>query len=668
MAKKLKGIKLVTSNSVSGYSLETLQFVRTAGNDSATTEGYLLLDGKKYGDVSKVREEIKDLNKGLWSGVTVEGEANHISTTTVSSETGVKIVISALTMPITEQGADNSNKLVEVGDVVALSGNVYNYVNTVSGNIESYINTVSGNVTNNLYNLSGSVTGLSAAVQTIEETVAANKVKAGSGITVSEDKDGEKVTGTTVAVKLKEGEKALVLNGDGLGTSLGLKYDPTNKKIILCGATGEIESIDATAFIKDGMLYDAKVGKASTAESATMKITENGKKLTVTFNKNISTGETESTTHEFSAATENTFTEGHGYIAFAFKTENPSSGNSVEYTFELIDADSFVDTYTSASGTYLSVDNYKIGVLTASTTGASAPTTDGLATAKDVYSAITAATNGALTGVTSAGTGDYVSAVTVDGKNVKVTYGSLPVKEVVGSGAISASVSDGKVTVQAITSALTADGVTTGTTALVTVGDVKALSGNIESYINTVSGNIATHVQAVSGGLLTLSGQVETLNASALTGVTVNGVTGAVEDKVATVVLSASDITYVTGQTAEGATTAQTVAEALQTLFNTTSANRVEAGTGITISTADTKTTVSVSYSSGLTTGGTDNKQLAVSLDGNSPIKFNSSNAITLSADTHDNSKTISDTGSLLELNDGVLGAYLYFDGNDASK
>lgn len=75
-----------------------------------------------------------------------------------------------------------------------------------------------------------------------------------------------------VSIKINANEKVLTTDANGIKTNLGLSYDSTNKLIKLTGkdvTTGDpgeevtapvvIASIDATAFIKDGMLNDAEL-------------------------------------------------------------------------------------------------------------------------------------------------------------------------------------------------------------------------------------------------------------------------------------------------------------------------------------------------------------------------------------------------------------------------
>lgn len=71
---------------------------------------------------------------------------------------------------------------------------------------------------------------------------------------------------------VKEDDKVLALSGTSLYTTLGLTYESDAKKINLTGIDGEvIATVDATAFIKDGMVQSVSFDSGT-------------KKLTITFN------------------------------------------------------------------------------------------------------------------------------------------------------------------------------------------------------------------------------------------------------------------------------------------------------------------------------------------------------------------------------------------------
>ena len=72
----------------------------------------------------------------------------------------------------------------------------------------------------------------------------------------------------TVSLKIAQGEKVLSQSESGLTSTLNLTYDSTAKAIKLWGISDEtpIATVDATDFIKDGMLADAEIITASNEE------------------------------------------------------------------------------------------------------------------------------------------------------------------------------------------------------------------------------------------------------------------------------------------------------------------------------------------------------------------------------------------------------------------
>lgn len=91
---------------------------------------------------------------------------------------------------------------------------------------------------------------LDEAVKNLNNSVTANKVIAGNGISVS-----EAVSGTTVSALIDATDKILSTSANGILATLGLEYDERNHVILLKGKGGEvINEMDASAFIVDGMI------------------------------------------------------------------------------------------------------------------------------------------------------------------------------------------------------------------------------------------------------------------------------------------------------------------------------------------------------------------------------------------------------------------------------
>lgn len=104
-------------------------------------------------------------------------------------------------------------------------------------------------------------------------------------VTLSTGANGLKASVTIPADKVQgvtSNDKVIALDSNSklLSSTLGLTYDSTNKKIKLTGiGSAEIASIDATAFIKDGMISGAEL-----VQIAEPEVTEEVPYIKLTFN------------------------------------------------------------------------------------------------------------------------------------------------------------------------------------------------------------------------------------------------------------------------------------------------------------------------------------------------------------------------------------------------
>ncbi len=87
------------------------------------------------------------------------------------------------------------------------------------------------------------------------------KIAATQGnVTLSQTTDGLKASTSFPVTGVKSGDKVVSMIGTTVGTTLGLTYDSTSKQIKLTGiGNAEIAHIDASAFIKDGMISSAEL-------------------------------------------------------------------------------------------------------------------------------------------------------------------------------------------------------------------------------------------------------------------------------------------------------------------------------------------------------------------------------------------------------------------------
>ena len=264
---------------------------------------------------------------------------------------------------------------------------------------------------------------------------------------------------------------------------LSIAYDSSSRKLQLKGNNGNlINEIDATAFVKDGMLNDTAV---FTASATTQSITF-GEKETIT--DPVPTGPVarvvpkSSNTHEYSGLTIN-----HHYLAFEFKI---SSGESSSYNYEILDATDIIDVYKNGNGLELTDHTFSVkkadgseGFLTIDENGVKiSGVADAIAAAAaSAKTEVKKATDDQHIDVTSAATEGHVT-YTISSKDIASATELTNVKNNVG---------------------LNEDGshITT--------------SGNYTSSATTVTGEIAaldTQVKKNETSITTLNSQVNEIN------------------------------------------------------------------------------------------------------------------------------------------------------------
>lgn len=278
----------------------------------------------------------------------------------------------------------------------------------------------------------------------------------------------------TVSLKINSEDKVLSQNTNGLSATLSIAYDSSSRKLQLKGNNNEvINEIDATAFVKDGMLNDTAV---FTASATTQSITF-GEKETITDPVPKS-----SNTHEYSGLTIN-----HHYLAFEFKI---SSGESSSYNYEILDATDIIDVYKNGNGLELTDHTFSVkkadgseGFLTIDENGVKiSGVADAIAAAAaSAKTEVKKATDDQHIDVTSAATEGHVT-YTISSKDIASATELTNVKNNVGLGA---------------------DGSHTPT------------SGNYTSSATTVTGEIAaldTQVKKNETSITTLNSQVNEIN------------------------------------------------------------------------------------------------------------------------------------------------------------
>lgn len=288
----------------------------------------------------------------------------------------------------------------------------------------------------------------------------------------------------TVSLKINSEDKVLSQDTNGLSATLSIEYDSSSRRLQLKGNSGNVISdIDATAFVKDGMLNDTAV---FTASATTQSITF-GEKETIT--DPVPTGPVarvvpnSSNTHEYSGLTIN-----HHYLAFEFKI---SSGESSSYKYEILDATDIIDVYNNGNGLELTDHTFSVkkaddseGFLTIDEYGVKI---------SGVADAIAAAAASAKTEVKKADNDQHIDVTSAATENGHVTY-TISSKDI----ASATELTNVKNNV-----GLGADGSHTQT------------SGNYTSSATTVTGEIAaldTQVKKNETSITTLNSQVNEIN------------------------------------------------------------------------------------------------------------------------------------------------------------
>lgn len=289
----------------------------------------------------------------------------------------------------------------------------------------------------------------------------------------------------TVSLKIKSGDNVLSQDTNGLSATLSIAYDSNERKLQLKGKSGNtISEIDATAFVKDGMLNDTAV---FTASATTQSITFSGS----------------SNTHKYSGLTSN-----HHYLAFEFKI---SSGESSSYNYEILDATSIIDVYNNGNG--LDLTGHTFSVKKASDSEEFLTVDKDGVKISGVTAAIAAAAASAKTEVKKADNDNHINVTTSAVTDGHVIYTISSVDTASASG-LSKEITDRENADDKIESSvgLNADGsheTTTGnytSSATTVVGEIAALDAQVKTNAdkiaqNTPKGSYAiTVTEAADGG------------------------------------------------------------------------------------------------------------------------------------------------------------------------
>lgn len=149
---------------------------------------------------------------------------------------------------------EGKQDVLTAGDNIEISGNTIS-VTGVPAIVESGVTAILEPIT---YTISSNINELDERLIAVESGKQ-DALTAGEGIVISGDTISAVIPEATVT-GVKSGDKVLGLDGTELTSTLSLDYDSSGKTITLKGKNGEtISTIDATDFIKDGMLISADI-------------------------------------------------------------------------------------------------------------------------------------------------------------------------------------------------------------------------------------------------------------------------------------------------------------------------------------------------------------------------------------------------------------------------
>ena len=291
---------------------------------STTEDGLKLGNDGLYVDFTKHDKTIKDNTDAI---ATLNGEDTVTGSVKKTVKDALQTTIESLDVDDTLTAGSFVTAVSETDGKISVSrANVASKDKTV---------TITADETTGAIDLSANIDGttiladkttgkLSVASSALVQYVGSDAVK------VSEVSDGEK----TISLALNTNDKVLSQSADGLLATVSLSYDEKNRLIKLLGKEDTvIASIDAKAFIKDGMLAGESVFMATkTTQTVTIK----------------------EQSHEFTG-----LTAGNHYIVFLFAT---SDGEKIEYSWDILDATAIIDVYEAGNGLSLSEDGHTFSV------------------------------------------------------------------------------------------------------------------------------------------------------------------------------------------------------------------------------------------------------------------------------------------------------------------
>ena len=289
-AKLFKGLQFVKASTFSGTTPENnvLYFVRPDNPSDKKTDGYLQFNGKKYGTGEDAIAAVKAFYGELKIGEKHATIAEYVKSVLDAGAVTLQVQDSDKYLGVTSATTQNKGTVYTLASKAgAIEGAITSAVDNAK---KAIIGTADDAATTDT--IKGAQKAAAEAKAAADTAKATADVKVASvGVAGAIVKTGEATT-PTIALKLAEtqgnvvlsqenglkadidlsafgvkgvaeGEKVISVSEGLLSSTLSLKYDSATKKINLYGKaedeTNLISSIDATDFIKDGMLEKAEL-------------------------------------------------------------------------------------------------------------------------------------------------------------------------------------------------------------------------------------------------------------------------------------------------------------------------------------------------------------------------------------------------------------------------
>lgn len=269
-ANVFKGLRFVTALAETGIEKNVIYFVRTSGEKSKGTDGYLYFNGKKYGTGADVITKYGELGDKTISAYV----ADQIATVnSAAAELGKKVTANEEAIATINGEAEGSIKKAVADAKTAIIGTADDAadVDTINGVKKAAADAKSAAVAAQTAadTKVKSVEGTDTVVATTTEHAVSVSLKTSDkgNVKFTQDTDGLSANVTIPAATVtgvKAGDNVLALEGTELTSTISLSVDATagedgKKYIRLKGIDGaDLGKIDTADFVKDGMLQDAK--------------------------------------------------------------------------------------------------------------------------------------------------------------------------------------------------------------------------------------------------------------------------------------------------------------------------------------------------------------------------------------------------------------------------